>query len=38
MTSLVNANALVIIPAGVEKVNAGQSVEAMMIDWPENVF
>jgi molybdopterin molybdotransferase len=38
MTSLVSANALVIIPAGVKQVSAGQAVEAMMIDWPETVF
>lgn len=38
MTSLVKANALVIIPAGVDHVPAGRSVEAMMLDWPETVF
>lgn len=38
MTSLVEANALVIVPEGVEKVEAGQKLKALMIDWPANVF
>jgi molybdopterin molybdotransferase len=38
MTSLVKANALMIIPEGVTEVAAGDRLQAMMIDWPENVF
>ena len=38
MTSLVKANALVIIPEGVTDVPAGTKLPAMMIDWPETVF
>ncbi len=38
MTSLVEANALVIIPEGVKKVEAGELLQAMMIDWPGGVF
>lgn len=38
MTSLVKANALVIIPEGVTQVNPGDELQAMMIDWPEIVF
>lgn len=38
LTSLVKANALVIIPEGVKKVEAGTPLRAMMIDWPEIVF
>lgn len=38
MTSLVRANALLIIPEGVRFVPAGESLEAMMIDWPSSVF
>jgi molybdopterin molybdotransferase len=38
LTSLVKANALVIIPEGVKKVKAGTRLQAMMIDWPESVF
>lgn len=38
MTSLVHANALLIVPAGVQHLSAGQEVEVMMIDWPETVF
>lgn len=38
MTSLVEANALVIIPEGVKTVAAGETLRALMIDWPENVF
>jgi molybdopterin molybdotransferase len=37
MTSLVKANALMIIPEGVTEVNPGDSLQAMMIDWPETV-
>lgn len=38
MTSLVHANALLIVPAGVRHLSAGQEAEVMMIDWPETVF
>jgi molybdopterin molybdotransferase len=38
LTSLVKANALVIIPEGTKRVTAGTELEALMIDWPENVF
>ena len=38
MTSLVKANALVIVPEGVKYVEVGQTLTALMIDWPETVF
>jgi molybdopterin molybdotransferase len=38
MTSLVQANALVIVPEGVQRVPAGAQLEAIMIDWPATVF
>lgn len=38
MTSLVNANGLLIVPAGVRHLPAGRKVEVMMLDWPEEVF
>jgi hypothetical protein len=38
MTSLVKANALLIVPEGVKEVAAGESLMALMIDWPEGVF
>lgn len=38
LTSLVRANALLIIPAGVREVQAGATLEAQMMDWPEEVF
>lgn len=38
LTSLVKANALVIIPEGVQKVETGTPLRAMMIDWPASVF
>ncbi|MCO5186959.1 MAG: molybdopterin molybdotransferase MoeA [Anaerolineae bacterium] len=38
ITSLVKANGLVIIPAEVRQVAAGEQLEAMMIDWPSIVF
>ncbi len=38
MTSMVKANALVIIPEGVTAVSPGEKLEALMIDWPETVF
>jgi molybdopterin molybdotransferase len=38
LTSLVRANALLIIPAGVREVPAGATLQAQMLDWPEEVF
>ena len=38
MTSLVRANALLIVPEGVTHVGDGDQLEAMMIDWPNSVF
>lgn len=38
MTSLVKANALLVVPEGVTDVSPGTTLSAMMIDWPETVF
>ncbi len=38
MTSLVLANALLIVPEGVKVVQAGDQLTAWMLDWPEIVF
>ena len=38
MTSLVKANALLIIPEGVTYVPAGTTLSAWMLNWPETVF
>lgn len=38
MTSLVRANALVIVPEGVKVVRPGDWLTALMLDWPETVF
>ncbi|MCZ7673662.1 MAG: hypothetical protein M5U34_44400 [Chloroflexi bacterium] len=38
MTSLVQANALLIVPEGVTHFAAGEGITAWMIDWPETVF
>jgi molybdopterin molybdotransferase len=38
MTSLVKANALLIVPEGVRLVQPGEPLQAIMIDWPETVF
>jgi molybdopterin molybdotransferase len=35
MTSLLNANAFVIVPEGGSEVHAGDTAKAMMLDWPE---
>ena len=35
MTSLLNANALVIVPEGGAQVHPGDTAQAMMLDWPE---
>ncbi|MFN2190286.1 MAG: gephyrin-like molybdotransferase Glp [Candidatus Promineifilaceae bacterium] len=38
MTSLIEANGLLIVPAGVTRLAAGAKAEVMMLDWPESVF
>ncbi len=38
MTSLVKANALLIVPEGVKYAPSGTQLAAMMIDWPASVF
>lgn len=38
MTSLVQANALLIVPEGVTTVAAGTTLRALMLDWPNEVF
>jgi len=38
MTSLVKANALLIVPEGVKYVAAGSQLTAWMFDWPETIF
>jgi molybdopterin molybdotransferase len=38
MTSLVKANALLIVPEGTKTVTVGEKLTAWMLDWPENVF
>ena len=38
MTSLVKANALLIVPEGVTHVQSGEKLTAWMIDWPGTVF
>ncbi len=38
MTSLVKANALLIVPEGVKRVSTGEVLQAWMLDWPETVF
>ena len=38
MMSLVKANALVIVPEGRTRVEPGEQLEAVMLDWPESVF
>jgi molybdopterin molybdotransferase len=38
MTSLVEANALLIVTEGVKTIMSGEIVSAWMIDWPETVF
>ena len=38
MTSLVKANALLIVPEGVKQVSTGEVLQAWMLDWPETVF
>ncbi len=35
MTSLLNANALVIVPEGGIVIRPGDTAQAMMLDWPE---
>ena len=38
MTSLVKANALLIVPEGVTHVASGETFTAWMVNWPETVF
>ena len=38
MTSLVKANALLIVPEGVKYVATGSQLTAWMFDWPETIF
>lgn len=38
ITSLVKANALLIIPEGTKQVEVDQTLTAWMLDWPETVF
>jgi molybdopterin molybdotransferase len=38
ITSLINANALLIVPEGVESVEKGDQLNALMLDWPEVVL
>jgi molybdopterin molybdotransferase len=38
MTSLVKANALLIVPEGVKHLPVGSELTAWMFDWPETVF
>lgn len=38
LTSLVWANAFLVVPEEVTFIEAGQEVDAMMLDWPETVF
>ncbi len=38
MTSLVKANALLIVPEGVKTVPAGNTLTAWMLDWPGHIF
>ena len=38
MTSLVKANALLVVPEGVKAVEAGSTLTALMIDWSGGVF
>jgi hypothetical protein len=35
MTSLLNANALLIIPENVAEIAPGSTAKAIMLDWPE---
>ncbi len=37
LTSMVHANALLIVPEGVTQVGAGERLQAQMLDWPEEV-
>jgi molybdopterin molybdotransferase len=38
MTSLVQANALIIVPEGVKNISPDEFVTAWMMDWPETIF
>lgn len=37
LTSMVRANALLIVPEGITQVRAGERLQAQMLDWPEEV-
>lgn len=37
LTSMVRANALLVVPEGVTEVRTGDTLEAQMLDWPEEV-
>jgi molybdopterin molybdotransferase len=37
LTSMVRANALLVVPEGVTRIRAGERVQAQMLDWPEEV-
>ena len=37
LTSMVRANALLLVPEGVAQVGAGERLQAQMLDWPEEV-
>lgn len=38
LSSLVKANALLIVPEGIVAVAAGQTLKALMLDWPATIF
>jgi molybdopterin molybdotransferase len=38
LTGMSRANALLVVPASVERVEAGDYVESLMLDWSEEVF
>jgi hypothetical protein len=38
MTSLVKANALLIVPEGIKYIAVGDQLIAWMLDWPETIF
>jgi molybdopterin molybdotransferase len=38
LSALVTANAFIIIPEGVTQIDVGETLQAWMLDWPEEVF
>jgi hypothetical protein len=38
MTSMAEANALLVVPEGARHVQPGERLVALMLDWPESVF